>query len=79
MTSVKVRPEGIVTPPRSAVPETTVIDVAPEVTAPLSVVCCEREEYWRVVIQVPIGYSELVGDIGFADEMSLQRGVVCRE
>jgi hypothetical protein len=39
ITSVKVRPDGIVTPPRSAVPDTTVIDVAPDVMAPVSVDC----------------------------------------
>ena len=38
-TSVKVVPAVIVTPPKSAVPETTVIDVAPDVTAPVRVVC----------------------------------------
>jgi hypothetical protein len=39
ITNVKVLPAGIVTPPSSAVPDTTVIDVAPEVIAPVSVVC----------------------------------------
>lgn len=63
ITKVKVVPAGIVTPPNSAVPDTTVIDVAPEVIAPVSVDCCERDEYLRVVIQVPIGCSELVVDI----------------
>jgi len=38
-TIVKVVPAGIVTPPRRAVPDTTTIDVAPEVTAPVKVVC----------------------------------------
>jgi len=36
-------------------PETTVIEVAPDDIAPDSVVCCERDEYLRVVIQFPIG------------------------
>jgi hypothetical protein len=44
ITMVKVVPAGIVTPPRSDVPETTTIDDAPAVTALVSVVCCEREE-----------------------------------
>ncbi len=39
ITNVKVRPAGMVTPPSSAVPDTTVIDVAPDVIAPVSVVC----------------------------------------
>jgi hypothetical protein len=39
MTKVKVRPDGMVTPPKRAVPETTVIDVAPAVTVPVSVDC----------------------------------------
>jgi hypothetical protein len=59
MTKVKVRPAGIVTPPSKPVPDTTVIEVAPEVIAAVNVVCCERDEYWRVVIYVPIGCSEL--------------------
>ncbi len=42
-------------PPRRAEPDTTVIEVAPDVMAPDSVVCCEREEYLRSVIQFPIG------------------------
>jgi hypothetical protein len=79
MTRVKVRPAGIVTPPRSAVPETTVIDVAPDVMEPVSVDCWERDEYWRVVIQVPIGCSELVGGIVLADEKSLRRAFEYRE
>ena len=58
-TNVKVRPDGIVTPPNSPVPDTTVIEVAPDVIAAVSVDCCERDEYWRVVIYVPIGCSEL--------------------
>ena len=63
MTRVNVRPDGIATPPRSPLPDTTVMEVAPEVIAAVSVDCCERDEYWRVVIQVPIGCSESVGDI----------------
>lgn len=39
ITIVKVVPPGIVTPPRSAAPETTTIEEAPAVTAPVSVVC----------------------------------------
>ena len=38
-TIVKVVPAGMVTPPSNAVPETTTIEDAPEVTAPVSVVC----------------------------------------
>jgi hypothetical protein len=59
MTNVKVRPAGIVTPPSRVVPETTVIEVAPDVIVPVSVLCWLRDEYWRVVIYVPIGCSEL--------------------
>jgi hypothetical protein len=43
-TIVKVVPAGMVTPPRSAVPDWTTIVDAPAVTALVSVVCCEREE-----------------------------------
>jgi hypothetical protein len=39
ITNVKVRPDGIVTPPRRVVPETTVIDDAPAVMALVSVDC----------------------------------------
>jgi hypothetical protein len=38
-TRVNVLPAGIVTPPRRVVPETTVIEVAPAVMAPVSVDC----------------------------------------
>jgi hypothetical protein len=59
ITNVKVLPEGIVTPPSRAVPDTTVIVTAPAVIAPVSVDCWLRDEYWRIVIYVPIGCSEL--------------------
>jgi hypothetical protein len=39
ITRVNVLPDGIVTPPRRVVPETTVNDVAPAVMAPVSVDC----------------------------------------
>jgi hypothetical protein len=39
ITMVNVRPAGIVNPPSSPVPDTTVIEVAPDVIAPVSVVC----------------------------------------
>ena len=64
ITNVNVLPAGMVTPPSKEVPDTTVNEVAPEVIAPVNVDCCERDEYWRVVIQVPIGCSELVAGIG---------------
>jgi hypothetical protein len=42
-------------------PEPTVIVVAEDVIGADSVVCCERDEYFLVVIQVPIGVrNELV-------------------
>jgi hypothetical protein len=39
MTTVKVSPEEIVTPPRSVVADTTVADVAVELRPALNVVC----------------------------------------
>jgi hypothetical protein len=39
ITNVNVLPAGMLTPPSNAEPETTVIEVAPEVIAPVSVVC----------------------------------------
>ena len=59
ITNVNVLPAGIVTPPSRPVPDTTVIVLAPEVIALVSVDCWLRDEYWRVVIYVPIGCSEL--------------------
>ena len=53
MTTVKVSPAEMVTPPRSAEPDTTVADVPNEDRAPVSVVCCERDEYFLVVIAGP--------------------------
>jgi hypothetical protein len=41
------------------VPDTTVIEVSPEVIEPVSVDCWLRDEYWRVVIYIPIGCNEL--------------------
>jgi hypothetical protein len=67
----------MVTPPRRAEPDTTVKEVAPDVIVPVSVDCCEREEYWRVVIQVPIECSERVVGIELADALSLQQVVGC--
>jgi hypothetical protein len=55
MTKVKVLPPGIVTPPSRPVPDTTVIVVSPEEIEPVSVDCWLRDEYWRVVIYIPIG------------------------
>lgn len=61
ITTVKVSPADTLAPPRSDVPETTVADVPDEVSAPDNVVCWEREEYFLVGIQVPIGVrNELV-------------------
>jgi hypothetical protein len=37
--------------------DTTVTDVAVVLSAPDNVVCCEREEYLRIVIYLPIGCS----------------------
>jgi hypothetical protein len=50
ITTVKVSPADIVAPPSKEVPDTTVAEVPEEVNAPDRVVCCEREEYLRVVI-----------------------------
>jgi hypothetical protein len=66
MTRVKVVPAGIVTPPSRDVPEITVMLVDAGVIALTNVLCWEREEYFLVGIQVPIGYSEFVADIDFA-------------
>jgi hypothetical protein len=52
-TTVKVSPVEIVVPPRRAEPDTTVADVPDEVSAAVRVVCCERDEYLRVVIDGP--------------------------
>jgi hypothetical protein len=63
MTTVNVSPAEIVVPPRRAEPDTTVADVPDEVSAAVRVVCCERDEYFLVVIDGPIGgRSELVVD-----------------
>jgi hypothetical protein len=53
MTTVNVSPAEIVVPPKRAVPDTTVADVPDEVSAPVRVVCCERDEYFLVVIDGP--------------------------
>ena len=50
ITTVKVSPAEIVAPPSKEVPDTTVAVVPADVNAADSVVCCEREEYLRVVI-----------------------------
>jgi len=50
MTTVYVCPAEIVAPPIRDVPDTTVADVAADVNAAANVVCCEREEYFLVVI-----------------------------
>jgi hypothetical protein len=59
ITTVKISPAEIVTPPSREVPDTTVAEVAELVNAADSVVCCERDEYLRVVIYLPIGCSGL--------------------
>jgi hypothetical protein len=53
ITTVKSSPDEIVTPPTRVEPDTTVVVVAEEFKAPLSVVCCERDEYFLVVIAGP--------------------------
>jgi hypothetical protein len=50
MTTVNVVPAGTVAPPSNAEPDTTVQLVAVSVIPAASVVCCEREEYFLVVI-----------------------------
>ena len=79
ITRVNVLPAGIVAPPSKAEPDTTVIDVVPEVIAPVSVVCWLRDEYWRVVIYVPIGCSALGEDIGTGMLQSLRASVEHKE
>jgi hypothetical protein len=64
MTTVNVVPAGTVAPPSNAEPDTTVQLVAVSVIPAASVVCWEREEYFLVVIYLPIGYSERELDIG---------------
>jgi hypothetical protein len=54
-----------VLPPITAAPLTTVIDVAVEVIGALSVVCWAFEEYFLVVIYLPIGCSGRELDIAF--------------
>lgn len=53
MTTVKVSPPVTVTPPISAEPDTTVVDVEPDERVAVSVVCCERDEYFLVGIIGP--------------------------
>jgi hypothetical protein len=53
MTTVKVSPAEMVIPPSSAEPDTTVADVPDDVRPAVSVVCCERDEYFLVVIAGP--------------------------
>ncbi len=53
MTTVNVSPAEIVVPPRSAEPDTTTAEVADDVRAAVSDVCCERDEYFLVVIDGP--------------------------
>jgi len=57
MTIVNVSPVDTLAPPSSDVADTTVVVVSVELSAADSVVCCERDEYFLVVIQVPIGGS----------------------
>jgi len=59
ITTVNLSVPVTVAPPSSDVPEPTTIVTAPAVMADVNVVCCERDEYLRVVIYVPIGCSEL--------------------
>jgi hypothetical protein len=66
ITTVNISPAEIVTPPSKEVPDTTVAVVPDDVNAPDNVVCCEREEYLRVVIYLPIGCSGRGLDTGFA-------------
>jgi len=65
ITTVKISPAETVTPPSREVPDTTVAEVPEEVNAADNVVCCEREEYLRVVIYLPIGCSGLELDTEF--------------
>jgi hypothetical protein len=51
ITTVNVSPAEMVIPPRSALPDTTVAEVAVELIPAVRVVCCERDEYFLVVIQ----------------------------
>ncbi len=62
----------MVTPPSNEVPDTTVAEVPDEVNAEARVVCCEREEYLRVVIYLPIGCSGCGLDIEFVVLMFLR-------
>ena len=65
ITTVKNSPAETVIPPSKEVPDTTVAEVPELVNAPDRVVCCEREEYLRVVIYLPIGCSGLELDTEF--------------
>jgi hypothetical protein len=59
-TTVNVTPPVMSDPaivPKRFVADATVIDVAPDVTAAVSVVCCERDVYFLTVIYLPIGCS----------------------
>jgi hypothetical protein len=53
MTTVNFSPGETVIPPSKPEPDTTVADVPDDVSADVSVVCCERDEYFLVVIAVP--------------------------
>jgi len=50
ITTVNSSPAEMVIPPSKPEPETTVALVADDVSGADSVVCCERDEYLRVVI-----------------------------
>jgi hypothetical protein len=67
-----------VAPPSNEVPDTTVAEVPEEVNAEASVVCCERDEYLRVVIYLPIGCSGCGLDMLLVVLMFPQRGAVCK-
>jgi hypothetical protein len=71
MTTVNVVPAGMVAPPSNPEPFTTVALVAVSVRPAESVVCWERDEYFLVVIYLPIGCSERELDIGLAVLLSL--------
>jgi hypothetical protein len=71
MTTVNVVPAETVAPPSNAEPDTTVQLVPESVRLAASVVCWERDEYFLVVIYLPIGCSERELDIGIAVLLSL--------
>lgn len=64
MTIPKTSLAASVMPPNREEAELTGKIVAPEVTVPVSVVCCDSEVYLRVVIYLPIDCSEHGLDTG---------------